>query len=267
MQRFVFYLKDRRLKVRPAFNDEVFDKCCHWKDLIEFTVSEKGDFTMLWTSLLPDLEPVYARAMVELVSARYPVSPKYEELMKICPDLCFKNTSDEWVFYGGTFNPWHQGHQSCLDLLPDDKLCLIMPDRNPQKELRDLDPVASVLQISTHAKLKPNQYLVPTFLQEEKKNPTVEWIEKLQDQFPDHKLSLLMGFDSFAQIKTWIRAEDLLTKLHTVYVVSRLEEDEDRYLALDEAHARAPDLNVVFLGRHPYEDVSSTVLRKKSKLP
>lgn len=263
MLKLVFFIQDNRLKVRPAFHDELFTNSCKWRDKLEFIVSTNGDFTMVWTSLLPDLEKTYAEALVELIGARYPVSPYYDELLKSCPLLAFSNTSDEWVFYGGTFNPWHHGHQSCLDLLPDDKVCLVMPDRNPQKELSHIDPVANLLQVSTLAKFKKHQFLVPTFLMEQKKNPTVEWIEKLSEKFSDRKLSLLMGFDSFSQIKTWIRAGDLLPKLYAIYVVSRLEDDEDRRLALDEVHARGSNLNVVFLGKHPYENLSSTELRKK----
>lgn len=263
MLKLVFFNKDHRLKVRPAFPDEQFTKSCKWKDKLEFIVSDSGDFTMVWTSLLPDLEGVYAEALMDLVGARYPMSPQYDDLLKMCPALAFSNTSDEWVFYGGSFNPWHHGHQSCLDLLPEDKLCLVLPDRNPQKELNEIDPVANVLQVSTLAKFKKCQFLVPTFLMVQKKNPTVEWIEKLSERIPDKKLSLLLGFDSFSQIKSWIRAEDLLPKLHALYVVSRLEDDADRRLALDEVHARGSNLNVVFLGKHPYESLSSTEIRKK----
>lgn len=263
MKKLVFYTKDQRLKVRPAFCDETFSKSCSWKNKIEFAITDVGDFTMVWTSLLPDLEPEYAEALVDLVGARYPISPQFETLQIGCPELAFTNTSDEWVFFGGSFNPWHSGHQACLDLLPDDKVCLILPDRNPQKDDRSTTPVCEILQISTLAKFKKNQFLVPTFLLDQKKNPTVEWIEKLKDEFPTLKLSLLMGFDSFSNIKSWVRPEDLLASLETIYVASRLEDDEDRALALDEAKARGLK-NVVFLGKHPFEEVSSTEIRNRS---
>ncbi len=219
---------------------------------------------MVWTSLLPDLAPQHANALVDLVSARYPVTKKYSKLKELCPELCFKQTSDEWVFYGGTFNPWHLGHQACLDLLPEDKVCWVLPDRNPQKELRDLHTVFTILELSNKARFKKQQFLVPTFLLEHKKNPTVEWIEKLHQEFPHIKLSLLMGFDSFSKMKTWVRADDLLPKLHAIYVVSRLEQEVERRNALDDARALGSNLNIVFLGHHDYELVSSTDLRKKA---
>lgn len=261
--RLVFYTKDIRLKVRMAFPEDDFSKSCTWKDKIEFIVSGSGDFMMVWTSFLPDLEPAFAEALVDLVGARFPVSSDYESLHQNCPEITFKNETDEWVFYGGTFNPWHQGHQACLKLLPEDKVCLVLPDRNPQKEVRDVNAVSTILEISNRSKLKPLQFLVPTFLLHKNLNPTVRWVEKFKEEFPTYKISLLLGFDSFARMKTWVRPEDLLPKLHAIYVVSRLEDDEDRRVALDEIHALGSNMNVIFLGKHEFENLSSTEIRSK----
>lgn len=266
MLKLVFYINDARLKVRLALPEDDFSSACTWKDKLQFIVSDSGNYTMVWTSLLPDLEPEYANAFVDLVSARYPISPDYKTLRDSCEKLIFKNPTDEWVFFGGSFNPWHQGHQACLKLMPDDRTVLVVPDRNPEKEVRDLSVVSTILEISTNSRLKKYQFLVPTFLLEKKKNPTVEWVEKLKEEFPTYKISLLVGFDSFSKIKSWIRSDELLPKLHTLYVVSRLEDDQDRRQALDEVHARGFNLNVVFLGKHDYEMISSTELRGRSSI-
>ena len=228
-------------------------------------MGDSSNFMMIWTSLLPDLEAEYATALVDIVGARYPVSPQYETLKSLCSEMPFKSGTDEIVVFAGTFNPWHSGHQACLTLLPDDKICLVAPDRNPYKELRTLDAVTTVLEVSTHGTFKKNHFLVPTFLLEHKKNPTIDWVLRFQENLPDQKLSLLMGFDSFSTLKTWTRADELLPLIDTIYVASRLEDDEDRILALDEAHALGPNLNVVFLGKHDYENVSSTEIRNKSR--
>jgi nicotinic acid mononucleotide adenylyltransferase len=262
--KLVFYTKDICLRVRAAHPKDNFDHSCSWENKLEFIVSDRADFTMIWTSLLADLEPIYAQALVELVSARYPLSPDYSKLLKSCPQFTFKDGRDEWVFFGGTFNPWHEGHQSCLDLLAEEKLCLILPDRNPQKELRTSHAVSDILELSSKAKFNKNQFLVPTFLLLEKKNPTVEWIERLAKQYPEKKLSLLMGFDSFAHLRTWIRADELLKRLYAIYVVSRLENVKERKEALDFVGDKGLT-NVQFLGNHPYEDLSSTDFRKKKK--
>lgn len=263
MLRLVFFTKGLRLKVRPALPQDDFSQSCKWKKSLEFIITDLGDCTILWTSFLPDLEPEYAHALVNLVGARYPVSENYQELKKTCPEIVFKETTDEWIFYGGSFHPWHLGHQACLDLLPADKVCFIVPDRNPHKELRELNPVFTVLEISTKARFGPNQFLVPTFLLNQKPNPTVDWVVKLTKEFPEQKISLLMGFDSFSKMKAWTRSAELLPKLHALYVVSRLEDDEEKRMALDEIHALGSNLNVVFLGKHRFEDVSSTDIRNK----
>lgn len=265
MLELVFYTQDRLLKVRQAMPEDNFKDACNWQNKLKFITNTDPRFTMVWTYMLPDLEPVYARALVELAGARYPISPHYEKLKSACPDIVFKSQDDEWVFYGGSFNPWHQGHQACLNLLPADKLCLVVPDRNPYKELIEINPVTTVLEISTRARFSKNQLLVPTFLLEKKKNPTVNWIKNLKEKYPTLKLSLLMGFDSFMELKNWTNSQELASHLDTIYVVSRLEEDQDRYLALDQAHALKQNLNIVFLGKHSFEDVSSTKIRRRSE--
>lgn len=265
MLKLVFYTGARLLKVRHALPHDSFTHSFQWKNKIEFIVTDSSDYVMTWTSMLPDLDPEYAEALVNLVGARYPISSEYEKLRQSCPDILFKNGTDEWIFFGGSFNPWHHGHQACLNLLPEDKICLVIPDRNPFKDLREVNPVTTVLEISTKAKFNKNQYLVPSFLFMDKANPTVYWVSRLKDQFPTHKLSLLMGFDSFASLRKWTRSDELVPLLDTVYVVSRLEDDEDRRTALDNAHAVGPDLNVIFLGKHEYEDLSSSEIRMGQK--
>jgi nicotinic acid mononucleotide adenylyltransferase len=261
--KLVFYTKDIRLKVRKALPEEESLKFFNWRNKFKFLVSTTGDFTMDWTSLLPDMEAEDARALIELVSARYPLSPEHDSLKNICPDLLFTQQETEWIFYGGSFNPFHRGHQACLDLLPENKLCLVVPDKNPQKELEDSGPVVTILQISTNARFKKNQFLVPTFLLKDEKNPTVEWVQEFKKNNPKKKISLLMGFDSLANIKTWIRYQDLLSTLNGIYVVSRLEEENSRLEILEEMKRDYPDLVITHLGRHDFEDLSSTKLRNK----
>ncbi len=89
-------------------------------------------------------------------------------------------------------------------------------------------------------------------------------MEMLKKKHPEKKLSLLMGFDSFLNLATWTRAEDLLPMVHCVYVASRLEKDAEQARAVEEIQKTCANLKVVFLGHHQHEDVSSTNLRKKA---
>ena len=261
MARFFFKFDGDIFKARLPHPGENFTNPIKWKD-VEFEMTENTMFMMAWTSLIPDLSPRVARCLVELAGARYPVSQEYESLRALSDKLVVGYDAEEWVFFGGTFHPWHAGHQACLNLLPDEKTCFVLPDRNPLKELRDLDPVTSMIELSSRIKFKKNQFLVPTFLLDNKKNPTVEWIEVLKTQYPQKKLSLLMGYDSLMNMSEWIRYQDLLKDLDTIYVASRLEEDTSRSGVVEPLCRLAPGLKIVFLGRHEHEALSSTELRR-----
>ena len=73
-----------------------------------------------------------------------------------------------------------------------------------------------------------------------------------------------MGFDSFLDLDTWIQSEELLNLIDSIYVVSRLETESQRTEALEKNARLNPNLEITFLGRHDYEDLSSTEIRKKN---
>jgi nicotinate-nucleotide adenylyltransferase len=216
---------------------------------------------------LPELSPQTARSLLDLVGARYPFSPYYQQLKTICPELLFTKPSDEWVFFGGSFNPWHKGHQACLDMLDVEKTCFILPDRNPLKELRPLEPVSTTIELITRIKFGRLHFMAPTFLIDFQKNPTVDWVEKLRKDFPQKKLSLLMGFDSLRNFHKWTRYEQLLNTIDTLYVASRQEDDAEREEIASPLRKVAANLHLEFLGRHGFEGLSSTELRNSAGDP
>lgn len=254
-------LKEGYLKLRPAHSGETQISPFIWKEELSIEFTANSDFMMYWTSLLPDLEPPEARALVELVAARYPLSDSYKELKNICTEIIFNDSQEEWVFYGGSFQPWHQGHQNCLNLLPQDKTCIIIPDINPQKDKVEFELVSRILEISSKCRLRDHQYLCPTFLSQNRKNPSINWIEKIQELVPNKKISLLMGFDSIYSIHTWVRSEELLKKIFAIYIASRMESDEMQKEISEKILKINPNLKIIFLGRHDEEQLSSSKLR------
>lgn len=262
MERLYLYIENEVLKARKLEPYETLKAPAVWKDL-EFEFTTNRLMMINWPILLPELSPSVARSFLDLVGARYPFSPYHEKLKEICPELLFTRESQEWVFFGGSFNPWHKGHQACLNLLPEDKLCFIIPDRNPLKELKVLEPVSTIIELVKNIKFGKNHFIAPSFLMDFQKNPTVSWIEKLRQDFPDKKLSLLMGFDSLKGILNWVRAEDLVKNINTLYVASRLEDDEERLTVSAPILKISPHLHIEFLGRHEFEQLSSTKLREQ----
>ena len=262
MERLYLYIENEVLKARKLEPYETLKAPVLWKDL-EFEFTTNRLMMINWPILLPELSPAVARSFLDLVGARYPFSPYHDKLKEICPELLFTRESQEWVFFGGSFNPWHKGHQACLNLLPEDKLCFIIPDRNPLKELKVLEPVSTIIELVKNIKFGKNHFIAPSFLMDFQKNPTVSWIEKLRQDFPDKKLSLLMGFDSLKGILNWVRAEDLVKNINTLYVASRLEDDEERFTVSAPILKISPHLHIEFLGRHEFERLSSTKLREQ----
>ncbi len=183
-----------------------------------------------------------------------------EEFITFHTSLC---EASEIIFYGGSFNPWHEGHSSCLRLVPSDVPVVVIPDHNPFKNLIDHnDKVSSLEDLKEKvSSFKNKSFVFDQFAKANTKNPTHTWFLGLADAFPNKKLSLLMGFDTFITIDRWINADELLQKISTLYVVDRLN---DESLKRDQINrlGHYKNLKVVFLGEHPYEDLSSTSIRK-----
>lgn len=171
---------------------------------------------------------------------------------------------NEIVFFGGTFNPWHSGHSSCLKLMDEQKHIIVLPDHNPFKDLTLHSERFSTLEdIAQELKIRPNKtYLYDSFLTEDNQNPTHQWLRDVRKVFPKTKLSLLMGFDSFMSLDKWIEAQEILTNLHCIYVASRLEKNTEKEKQFYVLKSLSPQLKIDFIGRHQYEHLSSTQLRE-----
>ena len=173
-------------------------------------------------------------------------------------------SSEEVVFFGGSFHPWHEGHSECIRLLPLEKNLIVLPDHNPQKKMVTSQyKLSGIEEIQNElSKIKRKTYLYEGFWLLDKINPTVEWVKELKKEEPQVKVSLLMGFDSFEKIHTWNEATTLLDSLYALYVVSRLESPQQKEICSQSIREIAPKLRIHFLGNHPFEHLSSTALRE-----
>jgi len=175
------------------------------------------------------------------------------------------NEAEELIFFGGSFNPWHPGHTSCIKLLGADKDLIIIPDHNPYKELVDNDiKLTSLKEIKEQLCLLPNRnFIFDGYYQEGKKNPTSTWIKDLFLNFPKKRLSLLMGHDTFLGLDKWINYMELISTLSVVYVASRLDDNVSKQSQVGILKGINPNLNIVFLGNHEHEALSSTKIRNQ----
>lgn len=175
-------------------------------------------------------------------------------------------SSKEIVFFGGSFNPWHEGHTTCIRLLPKHLPVVIVPDHNPFKDLvEDKNKLSSPEYIIKNlTSLNRNIFMYDGFLKLNQKNPTNRWIAEVKQHMPMSKLSLLIGYDTLRNMPTWIEIEPLLKNLSCIYVASRLEKDAEHQENIKTLTDINPSLKVIMLGHHEHEHISSTKLRPHS---
>lgn len=179
-------------------------------------------------------------------------------------DHNFDTSFDEIVFFGGSFNPWHSGHSSCLTLMDKEKLIIVMPDHNPFKDVtKEENRFSSLTDIKKELSIRPkNTYLFEGFIQDPNHNPTHNWLRQVRSNFPKLKLSLLMGFDSFMSIDKWIEAKQIIKDTSCIYVASRLDNKDARQSQYYLLKSMDSNIEVDFIGHHDYEHLSSTAIRK-----
>ena len=191
---------------------------------------------------------------VEICHALGQIFPLFEE-DAIAPSwLLKKPLEEEVVFYAGTFNPWHLGHRACLELCPT-KNIIVVPDFNPWKEDEERQRPWEHLKDLLFRLAETDFSIYPGFLAKSSGNPTIDWLPKVKVE----KKSLLMGDDSFLGFHKWKQVDELVKHITTLYVAPRGADP----VALEEQVQRFPELNIVFLEHHDFEEVSSSGLRKK----
>jgi len=176
-----------------------------------------------------------------------------------------KPKNNKVIFFGGSFNPWHAGHEQCLKQLAMPDNLFIIPDNNPRKQsnLSSNICVWSRYQ-DLKAKVLSPVDIYPGFWTSQEANPTSSWLPQIKANHPELSLGLLIGFDSFMTIHNWIDAKKLMTNLSDLYIVSRLDKEIAKLNQINHFKEFYPHVNLNFLGHHQYEDLSSTQLRNHS---
>lgn len=177
-------------------------------------------------------------------------------------------------FYGGTFDPIHQGHlqsalyvqQYCqldrLELIP----CHLPPHRAHPGVSSEHRAAMVRLAIAPHPQLALN------LLELEKNSPsyTVETLELLRAQYPNDTLLFVIGMDSLTQFHRWFRYQDILKLCHLL-VCQRpgYQPDSIETKALLAAHQLQTVSNLqnktqggILILPNPLLDVSATAIRQ-----
>jgi len=163
--------------------------------------------------------------------------------------------------YFGTFNPIHIGHLIIANHMAEysnlDQIWMVVTPHNPHKQkntlLDDYHRLHMVhLATEDFPKIKPSdiEFKLP------QPNYTVNTLAHLQEKYPMHEFSLIMGEDNLNSLYKWKNYEVLLQN-YDIYVYPRLNAGE-----LDNQFANHPKIHR--LGA-PVIELSSTFIRESIK--
>jgi ADP-ribose pyrophosphatase YjhB (NUDIX family) len=190
----------------------------------------------------------------------------YKNKIYQCAPDAYSSKNIKWsepvAFFSGTFNPWHDGHQACLDQCPN-KNIIIVPDSNPWKVKGDRGGKRCHWQDYrelAHRFEKSEFAVFPGYFGIEEGNPTVSWYPYVDCE----KKEFLMGLDSFFSFPRWKNVSTLLNSIEKLYVVPRFtQERSDGKEVVEQIKKLKSDIDIVFLNEHSFMNVSSTELRKR----
>ena len=130
--------------------------------------------------------------------------------------------------YFGSFNPIHIGHLILANYLAEhsdlDEIWLVVTPQNPFKDKKSLLDNASRLEmvslsLKEYDKLKPCdiEFHLP------QPNYTIDTLIHLEEKYPQHSFSLIMGEDNLKSFHKWKNYEVILSH-YLIYVYPRLSE-------------------------------------------
>jgi len=131
-------------------------------------------------------------------------------------------------FYGGTFDPIHNGHIHVIKELIRQKIVdhvLVVPAGQPL--LRENRPTATGAQRRTMCQLAINELpddikshveVSPIEIQRDGPSYTIDTVETIERNFDGNTVVLIVGSDAYAKIDDWHRVEDLKKKVEFVVI-------------------------------------------------
>lgn len=164
--------------------------------------------------------------------------------------------------YFGTFNPIHAGHLIIANHMAEytdlDQVWMVVTPHNPFKKKSTLLDDHHRLQMvflatEDYPKLKPSdiEFRLP------QPNYTVHTLAHLQEKFPTHEFSLLMGEDNLNSLHKWKNYEVILQN-HDIYVYPRINNP-------DEIHPDVATNARIHRIDAPVIEISSTFIRNSIK--
>jgi nicotinate-nucleotide adenylyltransferase len=165
--------------------------------------------------------------------------------------------------YGGSFNPVHFGHVGLAKWIIEhtdlDELWFMVSPNNPLKPADMLAPEEERLAAVREA-IKDIPGLVASDFEFSLPRPsyTANTLRALQQTYPEHEFTLVIGEDNLAIFDRWREYEFILQNFR-IFVYPRHGGGKSQISNFKFQIAK----NIVFLDTAPYFDISSTELRSR----
>lgn len=161
--------------------------------------------------------------------------------------------------YFGTFNPIHAGHLIIANHLVEhtslDQVWMVVTPHSPfKKKSTLLDDYQRYEMVFLATEDYPNIQPSDIEFKLSQPNYTVNTLVHLEEKFPQHEFSLIMGEDNLTSLHKWKNYEVLLEN-YPIFVYPRIPHSE-------EMEAKYPQVNFVDA---PIVEISSTFIRQNIK--
>ena len=173
--------------------------------------------------------------------------------------------------YFGTFNPIHIGHLIIANHLAEysglDQIWMVVTPHNPLKNkdtLLDDHQRLQLVYLATEdypkIKLSDIEFKLP------QPNYTVTTLVHLQEKYPQHTFSLIMGEDNLKSLHKW-KNHEIILQNHEIYVYPRISSEGDRDLKKEQAKQNLNFKNhsKIHYVKAPIVEISSTFIRENIK--
>ena len=163
--------------------------------------------------------------------------------------------------YGGSFNPVHFGHVGLAKWVIEhtdlDELWMLVSPNNPLKpasmlasEQERLAGVQEAIKDIPNIKASDFEFHLP------RPSYTANMLRELQNAYPQHEFTLIIGQDNLAIFNRW-REYEYILKNFRIFVYPRKGSNEQPAVSGE---------NIIFLSSAPLFNISSTELRAKKAL-
>lgn len=163
--------------------------------------------------------------------------------------------------YFGTFNPIHVGHLIIANHLAEnsdiDQVWMVITPHNPLKKKANLLEDYHRLHM-VHLATEKFDKIQPTDIEFKLPQPnyTINTLVHLEEKFPNHEFSLIMGEDNLESFNKWKNYEVILAN-YQIYVYPRISES-----MIPEAFQNHPKIKRI---EAPIIELSSTFIRNNIK--